>query len=108
MTDTPFVTILPYSDALVRVAIERAARTSTCCLPDLLVHLFLRIEVSRVISPNNLDVHTVILVNQSRGCSRRCIHTFDSSPTINGSLTLATLPLVMMTTLKIPSYSTGL
>jgi hypothetical protein len=31
-----------------------------------------------------------------------------SSPTINGSLTLATLPLVMMITLKIPSYLTGL
>jgi hypothetical protein len=79
---------------------------------DLLIHLFLSIEMSRVISSNNLNIHFLVLARQSFqpriSRDKDCIHTFDNSPTINGSFTLATLPLVMMITLKSPSYWTGL
>jgi hypothetical protein len=66
-TDTPFVTILPYPYPVLQTVFGRAAGTISGALSDLLIHLLLSVEMSRIVSPDDLDIHMIILISQPPG-----------------------------------------
>jgi hypothetical protein len=75
MPHAPLVTILPYFDTILQTIPSSATGCSAGCLYNLLVHLLLSVEMSRIVGANNLDFHTFILISQPLGLGDKDAYT---------------------------------